>query len=110
MSLRLPRRPPAVRLLSTAEIGGLALNLRSSHPPDVRNSRVARWPGPEAAAPRVRALAALVQRWLPAGGPKDQAMVVAGTLVGSLQPARARPERRPSHSWPRATQRRAVPV
>jgi hypothetical protein len=38
---------------------------------------------------RVRKLIALVQRALPAGGNREQAMVVAGTLVGTLQLARA---------------------
>ena len=36
----------------------------------------------------VRKLIALVQRALPAGGTKEQAMVIAGTMVGSLQLAR----------------------
>jgi AcrR family transcriptional regulator len=38
---------------------------------------------------RVRKLIALVQRALPPGGNRQQAMVIAGTLVGSLQLARA---------------------
>jgi len=37
---------------------------------------------------RVRKLIALVQRALPEGGSKEQAMVVASTMVGSLQLAR----------------------
>jgi AcrR family transcriptional regulator len=37
---------------------------------------------------RVRKLIALVQRALPEGGTKEQAMVIAGTLVGTLQLAR----------------------
>jgi len=40
------------------------------------------------AAERVRKLIALVQRALPEGGSKEQAMVVASTMVGSLQLAR----------------------
>ena len=43
----------------------------------------------KASAARVRALTALIQRCLPTGAPKDHAMVVAGTLVGALQLARA---------------------
>jgi len=41
------------------------------------------------AAERVRKLIALVQRALPEGGSKEQAMVVVSTMVGSLQLARA---------------------
>jgi TetR/AcrR family transcriptional regulator, transcriptional repressor for nem operon len=37
---------------------------------------------------RVRKLITLVQRALPEGGTKEQAMVIAGTLVGTLQLAR----------------------
>ena len=37
---------------------------------------------------RVRKLIALVQRALPEGGSKEQAMVIAGTMVGTLQLAR----------------------
>jgi AcrR family transcriptional regulator len=40
------------------------------------------------AAERVRKLIALVQRALPEGGSKEQAMVVVSTMVGSLQLAR----------------------
>jgi len=40
------------------------------------------------AVERVRKLIALVQRALPDGGSKEQAMVVASTMVGSLQLAR----------------------
>ena len=40
------------------------------------------------AVERVRKLIALVQRALPEGGSKEQAMVVASTMVGSLQLAR----------------------
>jgi len=40
------------------------------------------------AAGRVRKLIALVQRALPEGGSKEQAMVVVSTMVGSLQLAR----------------------
>jgi AcrR family transcriptional regulator len=40
------------------------------------------------AVERVRKLIALVQRALPAGGSKEQAMVVVSTMVGSLQLAR----------------------
>lgn len=46
---------------------------------------------PELLAPsveRVRQLIALVQRALPAGGTREQAMVIVGTLVGTLQLAR----------------------
>jgi AcrR family transcriptional regulator len=46
---------------------------------------------PELLAPsieRVSKLIALVQRVLPAGGTKEQAMVIASTLVGTLQLAR----------------------
>jgi TetR/AcrR family transcriptional repressor of nem operon len=38
---------------------------------------------------RVRKLIALVQRALPEGGTKEQAMVIASTMVGTLQLARA---------------------
>ena len=38
---------------------------------------------------RVRKLIALVRRALPEGGSKEQAMVIAGTMVGALQLARA---------------------
>ncbi len=38
---------------------------------------------------RVRSLIALVQRALPDGGTQDQAMVIASTMVGALQLARA---------------------
>jgi AcrR family transcriptional regulator len=38
---------------------------------------------------RVRQLIALVQRALPQGGNRQQAMVIAGTLVGTLQMSRA---------------------
>lgn len=38
---------------------------------------------------RVRKLISLVQRALPEGGSKEQAMVIAGTMVGTLQLARA---------------------
>ena len=37
---------------------------------------------------RVRKLIAMVQRALPEGGSKEQAMVIAGTMVGTLQLAR----------------------
>ena len=37
---------------------------------------------------RVRKLIALVQRALPEGGSREQAMVIAGTMVGTLQLAR----------------------
>jgi AcrR family transcriptional regulator len=40
-------------------------------------------------AERVRGLVALVQQALPAGGTPEQAMVIAATLVGTLQLARA---------------------
>ncbi len=40
-------------------------------------------------AARVRGLVALVRRALPADAAKDQAMAIAGTMVGSLQLARA---------------------
>ena len=40
------------------------------------------------AVERVRKLIALIQRALPEGGSKEQAMVVASTMVGSLQLAR----------------------
>ena len=40
------------------------------------------------AVERVRKLIALVQRALPEGGSKEQAMVIASTMVGSLQLAR----------------------
>ena len=46
---------------------------------------------PELLAPaveRVRKLIAMVQRALPEGGTKEQAMVIAGTMVGTLQLAR----------------------
>jgi AcrR family transcriptional regulator len=43
----------------------------------------------EPSVERVRKLIALVQRALPPGGNRQQAMVIAGTLVGSLQLARA---------------------
>jgi len=42
----------------------------------------------EPSAARVRGLIALVQQALPAGGTPEQAMVIAGTLVGTLQLAR----------------------
>jgi AcrR family transcriptional regulator len=42
----------------------------------------------EPSAVRVRGLIALVQQALPAGGTPEQAMVVAATLVGTLQLAR----------------------
>ena len=42
-----------------------------------------------ASAARVRGLVTLVRRALPAGAPKEQAMAVAGAMVGSLQLARA---------------------
>ena len=41
------------------------------------------------AAERVRKLIALVQRSLPEGGTKEQATVIASTMVGTLQLARA---------------------
>ena len=41
------------------------------------------------AAERVRKLVALVQRSLPEGGTKEQATVIASTMVGTLQLARA---------------------
>jgi hypothetical protein len=37
---------------------------------------------------RVRKLIALVQRALPKGGTREQAMVIASTMVGTLQLAR----------------------
>mgnify|MGYP001548826297 CR=1 FL=1 len=40
-------------------------------------------------ADRVRGLIDLVQRALPQGGTREQAMVIAGTMVGTLQLARA---------------------
>jgi hypothetical protein len=43
----------------------------------------------EPSVDRVRKLIALIQRALPPGGNRPQAMVIAGTLVGSLQLARA---------------------
>lgn len=42
----------------------------------------------EPSAERVRGLIGLVQQALPAGGTPEQAMVIAGTLVGTLQLAR----------------------
>jgi len=42
----------------------------------------------EPSAARVRGLIAMVQQALPAGGTPEQAMVIAGTLVGTLQLAR----------------------
>jgi len=67
--------------LSGAESGCVVAALSSEMP---RQS-------PELLAPsleRVRKLIALVQRSLPEGGTKEQAMVIVGTMVGTLQLAR----------------------
>ena len=67
--------------LSGAESGCVVAALSSEMP---RQSATLLAPSIE----RVRKLIALVQRALPAGGTKEQAMVIAGTMVGSLQLAR----------------------
>lgn len=67
--------------LSGAEFGCVVAALSSEMP---RQSPELRAPSVE----RVRKLIALVQRALPEGGTKDQAMVIAGTMVGTLQLAR----------------------
>ena len=68
--------------LSGAESGCVVAALSSEMPrqlPALRASSIE----------RVRKLIALVQRALPEGGTREQAMVIAGTLVGTLQLARA---------------------
>ena len=67
--------------LENPESGCVVAALGSEMP---RQSAALRAPSVE----RVRQLIALVQRALPEGGTKEQAMVIAGTLVGSLQLAR----------------------
>jgi AcrR family transcriptional regulator len=67
--------------LSGAEAGCVVAALSSEMP---RQSPTLLAPSVE----RVRKLIALVQRALPKGGSKEQAMVIASTLVGSLQLAR----------------------
>ena len=67
--------------LSGAEAGCVVAALSSEMP---RQSPTLLAPSVE----RVRKLIALVQRALPKGGSKEQAMVIASTLVGTLQLAR----------------------
>ena len=67
--------------LSGAEFGCVVAALSSEMP---RQSPTLLAPSIE----RVRKLIALVQRALPEGGSKEQAMVIAGTMVGTLQLAR----------------------
>ena len=67
--------------LSGAETGCVVAALSSEMP---RQSPTLLAPSVE----RVRKLIALVQRALPKGGSKEQAMVIASTLVGTLQLAR----------------------
>jgi AcrR family transcriptional regulator len=68
--------------LSGTESGCVVAALGSEMP---RQSAVLQEPSVD----RVRKLIALIQRALPPGGNRPQAMVIAGTLVGSLQLARA---------------------
>jgi AcrR family transcriptional regulator len=67
--------------LSGTEFGCVVAALGSEMP---RQSPALRAPAVE----RVRKLIALVQRALPEGGTKEQAMVITSTMVGALQLAR----------------------